>query len=536
MNYKKCPKCELNDISDDEEFCSSCNPPISETKTTSSMSVETDFSSLRFGKNYGTNSQAIYEKFCDTLGWDKSQINKFGLSRPLYAVKADMNREYGVWFISHSNLTGTTANSRRTGKTANESPYRNMIHTDYSLMTENNSKSEAESDTTGEIRITFAKHMYGGYEFIGIYKLIKYEAYVKHYKRISDTYFPPIILCHIAWMEHYQGITGDDIPKEGGSHEPLGKSEIYNFKESDGKYYGFVEPPSSSKEKVINTQRICGHDYESVDNMLAVFIAPFHHDGKKKGGLSIVGFYRNATVYKDIQKRPINEKDVFAYNLICKAEDCFYIEPKERVTFDTTISRSTVAYGLDAVADKKWFLGYINQIMTNFDNDIKEIAEEQQDIEYQKQVDRVNDENLDINSFKDRHANEPEQVMKKSGMAVKRDPKLGKAVIKNSDYQCECNSCHESFVSQSSAQKYMEAHHFISTSKYKEVWAEFKINVDCVQNIVSLCPNCHRAIHYGTQAEKMERLEAIWRVKGSELKEANPNIEYKDILRILDIV
>ena len=56
----------------------------------------------------------------------------------------------------------------------------------------------------------------------------------------------------------------------------------------------------------------------------------------------------------------------------------------------------------------------------------------------------------------------------------------------------------------------MEAHHLVPVKYQKEIWAKYGINVDCVENIVSLCPTCHRAFHNGTKEVKAEMIEKIF--------------------------
>ena len=57
----------------------------------------------------------------------------------------------------------------------------------------------------------------------------------------------------------------------------------------------------------------------------------------------------------------------------------------------------------------------------------------------------------------------------------------------------------------------MEAHHLIPISVCKE----FSTNIDIPENIVCLCPSCHREIHHGEESERMiselyeERKEAL---------------------------
>ena len=45
---------------------------------------------------------------------------------------------------------------------------------------------------------------------------------------------------------------------------------------------------------------------------------------------------------------------------------------------------------------------------------------------------------------------------------------------------------------------YVEAHHLIPISEGKR----FGYSIDIAANICSLCPNCHRSIHLGTDYEK----------------------------------
>ena len=48
--------------------------------------------------------------------------------------------------------------------------------------------------------------------------------------------------------------------------------------------------------------------------------------------------------------------------------------------------------------------------------------------------------------------------------------------------------------------QYLEAHHLIPMKAQKDFLSE-NINLDRLENIVALCPNCHKAVHYGTRSE-----------------------------------
>jgi predicted HNH restriction endonuclease len=53
-----------------------------------------------------------------------------------------------------------------------------------------------------------------------------------------------------------------------------------------------------------------------------------------------------------------------------------------------------------------------------------------------------------------------------------------------------CQDCHEPapFISKHTGEPYLEPHHIVPLSKGGD---------DCVENMVALCPNCHRKRHYG---------------------------------------
>ncbi|QDF30300.1 HNH endonuclease [Halarcobacter anaerophilus] len=77
-----------------------------------------------------------------------------------------------------------------------------------------------------------------------------------------------------------------------------------------------------------------------------------------------------------------------------------------------------------------------------------------------------------------------------------------KAAIERAAYKCEINQDHKSFISNSSQKQYVEAHHFIPL-KFQD---DFLYSLDVPANIVSLCPNCHRLIHFASFNEKKKIL------------------------------
>ena len=90
---------------------------------------------------------------------------------------------------------------------------------------------------------------------------------------------------------------------------------------------------------------------------------------------------------------------------------------------------------------------------------------------------------------------------------------LGKHVLVSSKYECAIDAKHESFLTKY-GNKYMEAHHLIPM-KYQK---EFKnINLDHLENIVCLCPLCHKKIHHGNLEIQRELIHILYeKYKGKE--------------------
>ena len=101
----------------------------------------------------------------------------------------------------------------------------------------------------------------------------------------------------------------------------------------------------------------------------------------------------------------------------------------------------------------------------------------------------------------------------------------------NSEYRCEYDESHQTFISKKSGKPYMEAHHLIPVSQSQYIWKKKHANVDCIENIVSLCPNCHRAIHHGGFNVKLDILKKLYDKKKADLMRAGLNIDFETLLK-----
>lgn len=102
-----------------------------------------------------------------------------------------------------------------------------------------------------------------------------------------------------------------------------------------------------------------------------------------------------------------------------------------------------------------------------------------------------------------------------------RDARVSRAALELAQFSCELDSNHESFTSKNTQKRYVEAHHLVPM----EYQAEFRNSLDVSGNIVMLCPNCHRKIHYGVGEEKWEMLDYLLKQRATRLKKSGLDID-----------
>jgi len=133
------------------------------------------------------------------------------------------------------------------------------------------------------------------------------------------------------------------------------------------------------------------------------------------------------------------------------------------------------------------------------------------------------------------NSNNREPVLKSGLETNKRyttDPRLAKTAIKNAGYVCELTSKvsgnHTTFDSIHGT-KYLEAHHLIPMNAQKD-FVSLGINLDRLENIVALCPTCHKAVHYGTRAEKVKYLKPLYDSRIAKLKALGIDIDFDTLI------
>lgn len=114
-----------------------------------------------------------------------------------------------------------------------------------------------------------------------------------------------------------------------------------------------------------------------------------------------------------------------------------------------------------------------------------------------------------------------------SSFKYPRSAAVALRVLEKAHYSCEVDNQHPTFIS-ISAQPYMECHHLIPISSQPK----FEASLDVEENVISLCPLCHRQIHYGTGESRLSMLNKLWRERHSGLLTRGIDIRYEDFIKI----
>jgi hypothetical protein len=151
-----------------------------------------------------------------------------------------------------------------------------------------------------------------------------------------------LVFFNIGWLD-------DDSIQGGGEYvNELGYgAEMYNFREYEGKVYGYVavgrgndkqKPPANNRWDVpmknMGIEKLGASKYApSIGNIMVIWVATHPVEGEAR----IVGWYRTATVYRSLQdpkdlpyRRRKGRDGLCPYNVVAKSTDAILVPVEER--------------------------------------------------------------------------------------------------------------------------------------------------------------------------------------------------------------
>ena len=107
-----------------------------------------------------------------------------------------------------------------------------------------------------------------------------------------------------------------------------------------------------------------------------------------------------------------------------------------------------------------------------------------------------------------------------------RNPRIAKEAIEKGNYRCHISNLHITFDSSKNNKNFVEAHHLIPI-KFQ---GDFTYSIDVPANIIPLCPNCHRKLHYGKYEEKSSNLSILLQERKNILMKYGIKIDREKLL------
>lgn len=110
-----------------------------------------------------------------------------------------------------------------------------------------------------------------------------------------------------------------------------------------------------------------------------------------------------------------------------------------------------------------------------------------------------------------------------------RSRTVAQRALAKAKYLCECDIEHITFKRKNCAKNYTEPHHLIPLCAAKDFP---EIDLDREQNVVSLCSNCHKWLHYGDGIDVI--LKPLYEERKELLKAIGADITYDQLKSYYD--
>jgi 5-methylcytosine-specific restriction protein A len=96
----------------------------------------------------------------------------------------------------------------------------------------------------------------------------------------------------------------------------------------------------------------------------------------------------------------------------------------------------------------------------------------------------------------------------------RRDPNVAALAQRRAGFRCEVDQRHLTFTSRASKANFVESHHLIPMS----VQGALTVSLDVVENVIALCPTCHRLLHHGRLSDKKTILRELFHRRETALR------------------
>ena len=304
--------------------------------------------------------------------------------------------------------------------------------------------------------------------------------------------------------------------------------ECYNLIpcELDGRYYGYCPPHGG-----LNIQRLGA---SKDDSCIGEVVVVYTQKVKGSSDREIIAFTDDALILSEPVVEPeldrvIIEDGEEVHCSYCITSDNLYNlsdYPVKHIIktakYNPYLFRGQRVYkGTEPELDKE-VINYLEKYL----DDVKD----EDSLVFQRliQEEKVSDKEQNSNNW----AKEPQSTVAGGSKAIVKDAHVSKLALLHAGYQCTVDPSHKTFMTTRGV-PYMEGHHLIpcTYSNAIEFWDNYKRNIDCEENIVCVCPTCHRRVHFGSKEEKEQILKVLYSRQHDKLKSVGIDITLSDLMK-----
>lgn len=294
-----------------------------------------------------------------------------------------------------------------------------------------------------------------------------------------------ILFCNIGWMRQYKGIYDGDSIERGGSYnkDNIGH-EVCNFSNVDGKVFGYVQPVNNK----INIENLgAGKDALSIGGITVAWLA-----SNGKDGTVVVGWYENATVYRNEQQLLTPSKEqtdsgVETYFITAFWDDVVLLPIETRLT---RIPRA-----------KKGGIGQSNVWYAKNPESTVHVERVKNLIYGYKETNKIPDIDEEVIGVEGNPKLKNHLVRERNSSIIKK--KRSEVLAEKGCLKCEvCNF--DFFETYGEAGKeFCEVHHLMPLNQCNDV-VETRLS-----DLAIVCSNCHRILHRSKPMLTLENLREL---------------------------
>ena len=308
--------------------------------------------------------------------------------------------------------------------------------------------------------------------------------------------------------------------------------EIFNLEKNpiDGNFYGYCPP----YDGVAITKFGASIKDEYIEDVLVVYVSK----KVKSNNREIIAFCLNTKLFKigqsgeGLSRQFIDKNKKNVVSTYSVRSDNLYNLKNRFNRFEIKISeysnqmfRKQRFYGGTYPALDKKIIEYIESVLEDkaiLDNDDNDV---QEDIQISQPASSEEIQNSSVKPLNIENGNH--------GKIIAKDSRISKSALIDAKYTCAIEVSHKTFITKHKI-PYMEGHHLIPCTVMNSEYfmKRFNKNIDCFENIASVCPNCHREIHYGEWSSKSEKIRILFRKQQVKFKRVGILITEDELLNL----